>query len=30
MKIIHRDMKEGKIKIKPENLDDLWYLKSVI
>ncbi|MFQ5887225.1 MAG: mRNA surveillance protein pelota [Candidatus Hydrothermarchaeales archaeon] len=30
MKIIHRDLKEGKIKIKPENLDDLWYLKSII
>ncbi len=30
MKIIHRNLKEGKIKIKPENLDDLWYLKSII
>ncbi|MFQ5975450.1 MAG: mRNA surveillance protein pelota [Candidatus Hydrothermarchaeales archaeon] len=30
MKIIHSDLKEGKIKIKPENLDDLWYLKSII
>lgn len=30
MKIIHRNFKEGKIKLSPENLDDLWYLKSVI
>ncbi|MEE8168061.1 MAG: mRNA surveillance protein pelota [Candidatus Hydrothermarchaeales archaeon] len=30
MKIIHRDKKEGVIKLKPEVLDDLWYLKSVI
>lgn len=30
MRIIHRDLKEGKLKIKPENLDDLWYLKSII
>lgn len=30
MKIIHKDLKEGKIKVKPENLDDLWYLKGII
>ncbi len=30
MKIIHRDLKEGKIKLKIETLDDLWYLKSIL
>jgi len=30
MKLIHRNLKEGKIKLKPETLDDLWYLKSII
>jgi protein pelota len=29
MKVIPR-LKEGKIKVVPENLDDLWYLKGVI
>ncbi len=30
MKIIHKDFKEGKIKLKIGTLDDLWYLKSII
>ncbi len=30
MKIIHSDKKEGIIKLRPETLDDLWYLKGVI
>lgn len=30
MRIIHRDLKEGKLKIKPENLDDLWLLKNIM
>lgn len=30
MKIIHQNKKEGRIKVKPEVLDDLWYLKSII
>lgn len=30
MKILHRDLKEGKIKLRPENPDDLWYLKGII
>ncbi|MBI5253513.1 MAG: mRNA surveillance protein pelota, partial [Euryarchaeota archaeon] len=30
MKLIHRNLKEGKIKLKPETLDDLWYLKNII
>jgi len=30
MKIIHSDRKEGLIKLKPESLDDLWYLKGII
>lgn len=30
MKIIHQDLRKGKIKIRIENLDDLWYLSSVI
>jgi protein pelota len=30
MKVLHRDLKEGKIKLRPENPDDLWYLKSII
>jgi protein pelota len=29
-KVLHRDLKEGKIKLRPENPDDLWYLKSII
>jgi protein pelota len=30
MKVLHRDLKEGKIKLRPENPDDLWYMKSII
>ncbi|MFQ6105669.1 MAG: mRNA surveillance protein pelota [Candidatus Hydrothermarchaeaceae archaeon] len=29
MKIIRRDLKEGKIKLKPETMDDLWYIKNI-
>ncbi len=30
MKIVHRNLKEGIMKLKPETLDDLWYLKSIL
>ncbi|MBU2560314.1 mRNA surveillance protein pelota [archaeon] len=30
MKVLHRNLKEGKIKLRPENPDDLWYTKSII
>jgi len=30
MKIIHKDIRKGEIKVKAENLDDLWYLSSLI
>ncbi len=30
MKIIYSDLKKGEIKVKAENLDDLWYLSQVI
>ncbi|NQV08799.1 mRNA surveillance protein pelota [Candidatus Woesearchaeota archaeon] len=30
MKIIHSNFKKGDIKIKVENLDDLWYLSQII
>ncbi len=30
MKILHRNMKEGKLKLRPESVDDLWYLKSIL
>jgi protein pelota len=30
MKILHRNLKEGKFKLRPESIDDLWYLKSII
>lgn len=30
MKLIHSDFKKGEVKIKIENLDDLWYLNHVI
>ena len=30
MKIIHQNLKHGEIKLKAENLDDLWYLSSII
>jgi len=30
MKLIHTDLKKGLVKIKVENLDDLWYLNQII
>ncbi|MFQ5815567.1 MAG: mRNA surveillance protein pelota [Candidatus Hydrothermarchaeaceae archaeon] len=30
MKVIHSDKKEGLIKLRPETLDDLWYLKGIV
>ncbi len=30
MKILHRDMKHGEIRLQTENLDDLWYLSHII
>jgi protein pelota len=30
MKILRKALKDGKIKLMPESLDDLWYLKGVI
>ena len=30
MKIIFKDMKENKMKLKPEKLEDLWLLKDII
>ncbi|MBS3790958.1 MAG: mRNA surveillance protein pelota [Candidatus Thermoplasmatota archaeon] len=30
MKILHQDKREGKIKVRIDNLDDLWHLKNVI
>lgn len=30
MKILHKDLKAGKVKVKIETLDDLWYLSSII
>ncbi|HDZ35689.1 MAG TPA: mRNA surveillance protein Pelota, partial [Thermococcus sp.] len=30
MQIIHQDVKEGKIKVKAETLDDLWHLYHII
>ncbi len=30
MKILHQDRREGKIKIRIDNLDDLWHLKNII
>ncbi len=30
MKVLHRDLNEGKIKLRPESLDDLWYLKGIV
>jgi len=30
MKLIHSDFKKGEVKIKVENLDDLWYLNQII
>ncbi len=30
MKILYRDLKHGRVKLKVENLDDLWYLSNVV
>jgi len=30
MKILHRDLKHGIVKVKVENLDDLWYLSQIV
>lgn len=30
MKLLHKDLKHGKIKIKVDSLDDLWYLNAMI
>ncbi|MBW2977796.1 mRNA surveillance protein pelota [Candidatus Woesearchaeota archaeon] len=30
MKIIHKDLKKGEIKVKVENLDDIWYLSHIV
>ena len=30
MRIIHKDMKHGKIKLVPETLEDLWHLQHLI
>ncbi|HIH31275.1 TPA: mRNA surveillance protein pelota [Candidatus Woesearchaeota archaeon] len=30
MKILHKDLKHGIIKIKADNSEDLWYLESII
>jgi protein pelota len=30
MRIIHYDAKEGRMKLEPENLEDLWHLEKII
>jgi protein pelota len=30
VKVIHKDLKNGEIKLVPENLDDIWHLYNVI
>ena len=30
MKLMHSDFEKGKVKLKVENLDDLWYLNQII
>ena len=30
MRIVHVDEKEGAVKLEPQSLDDLWYLKKII
>ncbi len=30
MKIIHSDLKHQEVKVKVENLDDLWYLNTIV
>ena len=30
MKLLHTDFKKGEVKVKIENLDDLWYLSQIV
>ncbi len=30
MKLLHKDIKHGKVKIKVDSLDDLWYLSAIV
>jgi protein pelota len=30
LKIIYKDLKKGEIKLRPENLDDIWHLYNII
>jgi protein pelota len=30
MKLVHSNLKKGQVKIKTENMDDLWYLSTII
>ena len=30
MRIIHQNIKKGEVKVMAENLDDLWYLSTLI
>ena len=30
MQVLHKDMKEGEIKLAPDNLDDIWHLHNII
>src|SRR3990167_2138349 len=30
MKLMHTDFKKGEVKVKIENLDDLWYLNQIV
>ncbi len=30
MKIMHKNLKKGEIKIKVDNLDDLWYISQIV
>ena len=30
MKLIHTDLKKGEVKVKIENVDDLWYLNQIV
>ena len=30
MKIIHKDLKKGELKIKVDSSQDLWYLSNII
>jgi len=30
MQITHKNLKKGEVKVKIDNLDDLWYLSHII